>query len=201
MAELIFATNNAHKLEEVIKICPSGIKIISLNDVGVVDDIPETGSTLSDNASQKAWFIYDKFGKNCFADDTGLEIEALNGAPGVYSARYAGEMRDSKMNMNLVLEQMKHIDARSARFRTVISLILNGSEYQFEGIVNGTIALEPSGNKGFGYDPIFVPEGFDQTFAQLEMDIKNRISHRGRAVEALVEFLKSIVQVESSEKV
>jgi XTP/dITP diphosphohydrolase len=200
MNELVFATNNAHKLEEVIKICPSDIKIISLNELGVIDDIPETGLTLSENASQKAWFIYERFAKNCFADDTGLEIDALNGAPGVFSARYAGEMRDSKKNMNLVLEQMENHKERSARFKTTISLILNGIEYQFEGVVDGTIAHKPIGEKGFGYDPIFVPDGYDQTFAQLEMDVKNRISHRGRAVAKLVEFLTTNVQVESSKK-
>lgn len=191
MSEIVFATNNAHKLEEIIRICPQELKLVSLSDLGFFDDIPETGMTLSENASQKAWFIYNKFKKNCFADDTGLEIEALNGAPGVFSARYAGEARDAKQNMELVLTQMNAVENRSARFRTVISLIIDGNEYQFEGVVNGAIATSPQGEQGFGYDPVFVPEGFDITFAQMEMTVKNKISHRGRAVAALVDFFKT----------
>ena len=190
MLELVFATNNKHKQEEIQKIAPVGVKVITLNDLKFHDEIPETGLTLNDNASQKSWFIYDRFGKNCFADDTGLEIEALNNAPGVYSARYAGEMRDSLMNMNLVLSQMQGVQNKRARFRTIISLILDGKEHQFEGVVNGEITLVPMGENGFGYDPIFIPDGYACTFAQLEMDEKNRISHRGRAVAKLLDFLK-----------
>lgn len=161
--------------------------------IGCDDDIPETGVTLSDNASQKAWYVYQKFGMSCFADDTGLEIEALNGAPGVYSARYAGEMRDALHNMSLVLQQMKGEENRRARFRTVISLIHDGEELQFEGIVNGVITESPMGEKGFGYDPIFMPDGFDATFAQLDLSVKNQVSHRGRAVALLIAHIERML--------
>ncbi|MBN2744568.1 MAG: RdgB/HAM1 family non-canonical purine NTP pyrophosphatase [Marinilabiliaceae bacterium] len=191
--ELVFATNNLHKLSEIKVLCPSIVTLRSLSELGCDDDIPETGVTLSDNASQKAWYVYQKFGMSCFADDTGLEIEALNGAPGVYSARYAGEMRDALHNMSLVLQQMKGEENRRARFRTVISLIHDGEELQFEGIVNGVITESPMGEKGFGYDPIFMPDGFDATFAQLDLSVKNQVSHRGRAVALLIAHIERML--------
>lgn len=189
--ELVFATNNKHKLIELQNILGNKVKLLSLSDIGCHDDIPETCDTLEGNASQKSHYIYDKFGKNCFADDTGLEVEFLNNAPGVYSARYAGPMHCDADNMKKLLEAMDKADNRKARFRTVISLIINGSEYQFEGIVNGSIARTQSGNQGFGYDPLFVPEGFDSTFAEMDMEAKNKISHRARAVAKLTEWLAS----------
>lgn len=191
--ELVFATNNRHKIEEVNKILSQyDINIISLADIGCHDDIPETSATLEGNASQKAHFIYDKFGKDCFADDTGLEVKALGNAPGVFSARYAGAGHDSEANMNKLLSEMKGYDNRKARFRTVIALIIGGNEYRFEGKINGAIASGKSGDTGFGYDPIFIPEGYNETFATLGEEIKNRISHRAKAVEQLEIFLASL---------
>jgi XTP/dITP diphosphohydrolase len=189
--QLVFATNNAHKLEEVQSKVEGVFKIISLNDISCNDDIEETGLTLEENASIKSAFVHQKFAINCFADDTGLEISALNNEPGVYSARYSGD-RDSKKNMNLVLEKLEGVEDRSARFRTVISLILNDEEHVFEGIVNGKIRKEVSGTDGFGYDPIFEPEGYNITFAEMSMEEKNSISHRGRAMEKLIEFLRGV---------
>lgn len=192
--ELVFATNNRHKLEELQELLGSEIKLLSLGDIGCYEDIPETRPTLEGNARQKSLFVYEKYGYNCFADDTGLEIEALGGEPGVYSARYAGDAKDSEANMKKVLEKLVKINNRKARFRTVISLVLNGEETQFEGIVEGAILTEKKGNSGFGYDPVFQPKGHTQSFAEMSLEQKNKISHRGRAVEKLVNFLKSGVK-------
>jgi XTP/dITP diphosphohydrolase len=188
--QLVFATNNLHKLEEVQSKVGDFFKIISLTDLGCQEDIAETGITLDENASIKSKYIYDHYQTDCFADDTGLEIEALNNEPGVFSARYSGD-RDFVKNMDLVLEKMQGITNRKARFRTVISLILNHQEYLFEGIVNGKIRTEISGNMGFGYDPIFEPEGYTITFAEMDLAEKNKISHRGRAIQKLIDFLKT----------
>lgn len=187
--KLVFATNNQHKLDEVRKITAGYTEIISLSDIDCHDDIPETADTLEGNALQKARFIKENFGYDCFADDTGLEVEALDNAPGVYSARYAGPGHDSEANMNKLLHDMEGKENRKARFRTVIVLILNGKEYMFEGIVNGTIIKEKRGGSGFGYDPIFVPDTYSQTFAEMGNEIKNQISHRAEAVRKLTAFL------------
>lgn len=189
--QLVFATNNLHKLEEVQSKVADQFKIVSLADISCHEDIAETGSTLEENAAIKSRYIYKKYLMNCFADDTGLEIEALNNEPGVYSARYSGS-RDFNENMDLVLAKMQGITNRKARFRTVISLILADKEYLFEGIVNGNIRTEKCGTTGFGYDPIFEPEGYAITFAEMDLEEKNNISHRGKAVSKLIEFLKSI---------
>ena len=186
--QLVFATNNQHKLEEVQSKVGNSFKIISLNEIGCNDDIEETGLTLEENASIKSKFIHDKFGFDCFADDTGLEIEALNNDPGVFSARYSGD-RDFIKNMNLVLSNLENNPNRKARFRTVISLILNNQEYLFEGIVNGNIRTKPIGSAGFGYDPIFEPEGYAITFSEMDLAEKNKISHRGIAMQKLIDFL------------
>jgi XTP/dITP diphosphohydrolase len=192
MRKLVFATNNDHKLRELKQILSSEFELLSLNEIGCTDDIPETGTTLEANAAQKSFYIWNKYGVNCFADDTGLEIEALGNEPGVYSARYAGEGRDASDNMLKVLEKMKYETNRNARFRCVISLVINGEEKQFEGIVGGEILTEKHGVAGFGYDPIFMANGFNQSFAEMSADDKNKISHRGRAVMKLVEYLKNI---------
>lgn len=189
MHQLVFATNNAHKLEEVADKIKGQIKLLSLNDIGSVDDIAETGVTFRENASIKSHYINDKYKLDCFGDDSGLEIDALNGEPGVYSARYAGEHGNHDANIDKVLEELKNETNRKARFRTVISLIWNGKEYFFDGVVEGTIRRERSGSKGFGYDPIFQPDGYDITFADMSMEEKNGISHRAIAVEKLVAFL------------
>lgn len=188
--ELIFATNNTHKLTEIQKAVGASIQLSSLADINCNEDIPETGDTLVDNALEKARYIYTKYGKNCFADDTGLEIDALNGEPGIYSARYAGPQRDSNDNMNKVLDLLKDIKLRSARFRTIIALIIDGREWLFEGCVAGTILHQKTGDEGFGYDPIFQPDGYDLSFAQMPLSEKNKISHRAKAVKKLVKFLK-----------
>jgi len=190
--ELVFATNNTHKLEELQAIIGNRIKLLSLKDIGSNEEIPEDQVTLEGNASQKAFYIYNKYGYNCFADDTGLEIEALNGEPGVYSARYAGEEKSADANMDKVLAGLLKIKNRNARFRTVISLVIDGDEKQFEGIVEGSILNEKRGISGFGYDPIFQPTGFSKTFAEMNLTDKNKISHRGRAVEKLVLYLKNV---------
>jgi len=190
--DLVFATNNEHKLHEISKILDDSFNILSLRDINCNEDIPETGNTLEANASQKAKYIYEKYNVNCFADDTGLEIMALDGAPGVFSARYAGEERSAVKNMEKVLAEMQGKHDRSARFRTVISLIIDGEEKIFEGIVKGYITTEKKGGKGFGYDPVFVPDGYDKTFAEMDLDTKNKISHRARAVEKLAEYLKTL---------
>lgn len=189
MKKLIFATNNPNKLKEVQKMLGQRYEVLGLSDIGCLEDIPETADTLEGNATIKAKYVFDNYGYNCFADDTGLEIEALNGEPGVISARYAGIDKDAEGNMKKVLANMKGATNRKARFRTAISLFLDGEEFRFEGIVNGTILEEKHGEKGFGYDPIFMPEGYALSFAELEMDVKNKISHRGRAVAKLTEFL------------
>ncbi|MBK3516236.1 non-canonical purine NTP diphosphatase [Carboxylicivirga marina] len=188
--ELVFATNNLNKLEEIQTLLGDKIKILSLEDINCHEEIPETGDTLEVNALQKSDYVYRKYGLNCFADDTGLEIDALNGEPGVYSARYAGIEKDAQANMNKVLQKLQGIENRRARFRTVISLIINGKEFQFEGYVNGHILHQRSGKKGFGYDPIFKPDGYDVSFAEMDMVTKNNISHRGRAIVKLIEFLR-----------
>lgn len=191
--KLVFATNNKHKLDEVRKITSRHpVEIVSLADIDCFDEIPETADTLEGNALQKAHYIQEKFGLNCFADDTGLEVEALNNAPGVYSARYAGPGHDSEANMKKLLHEMEGMENRKARFRTVIALVWNGKTYTFDGIVNGTITTTKRGENGFGYDPIFIPEGYEQTFAELGNDIKNQISHRAKAVEKLDEFLTQL---------
>ncbi len=191
--KLVFATNNKHKLDEVRKITSRHpVEIVSLAEINCFDDIPETADTLEGNALQKAHYIQEKFGLNCFADDTGLEVEALNNAPGVYSARYAGPGHDSEANMKKLLHEMEGKENRKARFRTVIALVWNGKTYTFEGIVNGIITTTKRGENGFGYDPIFIPEGYEQTFAELGNDIKNQISHRAKAVEKLDEFLTQL---------
>lgn len=190
--ELVFATNNPHKLEELQSILGHHFKLLSLADIGCTEDIPEEQPTLEGNASQKAFYIFDKYGFNCFADDTGLEIEALNNEPGVYSARYAGEEKNSQANMDKVLKNLFKINHRKARFRTVISLVIDGNEHQFEGIVEGSIQREKTGSSGFGYDPIFQPSGFNKSFAEMNLAEKNKISHRGRAVEKLVHYLNKI---------
>lgn len=186
---LVFATNNAHKLEEIREILGEKFHIVSLKELGCQEDIPEEQDTLEGNALQKARYIRDKYKVNCFADDTGLEIEALGGEPGVYSARYAGDGHDSEANMRKVLDKMSGETNRRARFRTVIALLLDGQEHLFEGEVRGEILRERHGEGGFGYDPIFRPEGFAQSFAEMSLEDKNKISHRGRATEALRKFL------------
>ncbi|MBQ4056073.1 MAG: non-canonical purine NTP diphosphatase [Bacteroidaceae bacterium] len=187
--KLVFATNNAHKLEEIASILGDKIELLSLKDIHCQADIPETSDTLEGNAIQKAEYIHQHYGMDCFADDTGLEVEALNGAPGIYSARYAGEGHDSEANMKKLLENMQDKENRKAQFRTAICLIMDGETHLFEGIVKGEIIKEKKGGAGFGYDPIFVPEGYDLTFAELGNDIKNTISHRAKAVEKLCSFL------------
>lgn len=188
--ELIFATNNKNKFKEIDSILDSSIDLKDLSAINCNVDIPETGDTIEANATQKANYVVKNYNVNCFADDTGLEVDALNGEPGVYSARYASDKKDAKENMKLVLHKLSGVENRKARFKTVISLFLNNQEYQFEGVVNGTITDQPCGDMGFGYDPIFKPDGYDKTFAQLESDIKNKISHRAIAVRKLVDFLK-----------
>ena len=188
--KLVFATNNKHKLEEVRAILGNKIEILSLNEIDCHDDIPETADTLEGNALIKARYIYEKFGVDCFADDTGLEVEVLNGEPGVYSARYAGEECNPEANMYKLLQNLTGKNNRNAQFRTVIALIIKGEEKLFNGIVKGTISNEKMGNAGFGYDPIFIPEGFSESFAQMTSDMKNSISHRYRATEELSNYLK-----------
>ena len=196
---IVFATNNQHKLSEIRQILGDSIKVLSLNDIGCDVDIPETGDTLEANALQKAQYVYDHYHVDVFADDTGLEVEALNGAPGVYSARYAAvgcaatssqpKDHDSEANMTRLLHELGENNNRRARFRTVIALIQQGQVHEFEGIVNGQIIRERRGGEGFGYDPIFQPDGYDQTFAELGLDIKNQISHRARATAKLADYL------------
>ena len=207
--KIVFATNNQHKLQEVRQILGDSMEVLSLNDIGCHDDIPETGATLEDNARQKAEYIWQRYHLSVFADDTGLEVDALNGAPGVYSARYASmknenaDSHDSEANMTCHLSELGENNNRRARFRTVFALILKKDvcpcgctsikqEYMFEGIVEGEITRQRSGAEGFGYDPIFRPDGYDQTFAELGLDIKNQISHRARATQKLADFLLSI---------
>ncbi len=190
MKEIIFATNNAHKLSEVQALLGDKFRLVTLRDCGITEDIPETADTLDGNASQKSHYLHDRVGRNCFADDTGLEVEALGGEPGVRSARYATDGHDFEANNRLLLKNLEGVTNRKARFRTVISLILDGEEHLFEGIVEGRIAESEAGCGGFGYDPLFIPDGYDCTFAEMSADEKNAISHRGRAVQKLVKFLK-----------
>ncbi|MCQ2206934.1 MAG: non-canonical purine NTP diphosphatase [Paludibacteraceae bacterium] len=190
MKELCFATNNAHKVTEVQAKVGSEFSIKTLNELGCTADIPETADTLEGNALQKARYLWDHYHCNCFADDTGLEVEALNGAPGVHTARYAGESKDNNANMAKLLAALEGQSNRKACFRTVIALIEDGKEILFEGKVEGIITTEKSGAEGFGYDPVFQPEGYDKTFAELPLSVKNSISHRGRAVEKLIAYLK-----------
>jgi len=191
--KIVFATNNAHKLKEIKDILGDKIEIISLSELGCHDDIPETSDTIEGNAMQKAEYIYDRYNVDVFADDTGLEVDALGGAPGIYSARYAGEGHDSEANMAKLLRELGDNDNRKARFRTAIALIFHGEKHIFEGIVEGDIIREKRGGEGFGYDPIFIPDGYEQTFAQLGEGIKNKISHRAKATLKLADFLKSKV--------
>lgn len=190
MLELVFATNNAHKIEEVQAIIEDKFVIKSLNDIDCYDDIPETGVTFQENAQQKTDYLVNKYGLYCFGDDSGLEIDALNGEPGVYSARYSGS-RDMEKNIDLVLEKLGDNPNRTARFKTVISLYFNEQQHFFEGAIEGQIIKERKGEKGFGYDPIFIPNGYDKTFAEMSAEEKNAISHRAIAVSKLAEFLKN----------
>jgi XTP/dITP diphosphohydrolase len=189
MQQLVFATNNRHKLDEVSAKLNGAIQLLTLHDIGCYDDIEETGTTFKANASIKSHHVYAEYKLNCFGDDSGLEIDALNGEPGVYSARYAGTHGNHAANISKVLDNLKDKTNRKARFRTVISLIWNGDEHFFEGTVEGNIRQELSGNGGFGYDPIFEPEGYDITFAEMSMEQKNAISHRAKAMEQLIAFL------------
>ncbi len=188
--EICFATNNEHKLAEVQQMLPESITLKTLAQIGSTEEIPESQDTLEGNAEQKARYIFEKFEINCFADDTGLEVYSLNNAPGVYSARYAGSQRNAEDNINLLLKNLKGKTDRKARFRTVIALVLDDVYYFFEGAVEGRIIEEPRGAQGFGYDPIFVPDGYDKTFAEMTAEEKNKISHRGRAIAALVAYLR-----------
>ncbi len=189
MHQLVFATNNPHKLRELEEILKGEFTLLSLNDISCMDDIPETGDTLEANASQKSFYIWERFGIDCFSDDSGLEVEILNNEPGVHSARYAGESRNADENVSKLLFELEGKKNRKARFRCVISLIIQGKEFLFEGRVDGEILTERKGEGGFGYDPVFSPVGFDQSFAQMDADLKNGMSHRGRAVQKLVAFL------------
>lgn len=189
MKEIIIATNNKHKVEEIQREVKDKIRIISLKDLGFHQDIPETGSTLKENARQKARFIFEKYRKDCFADDTGLKVEALNGRPGVYSARYAGERCSFDDNIDLLLKEMEGKTNRKACFKTVICLIENGEEKYFEGVCKGNITTERYGNKGFGYDPVFIPEGYGESFAEMSGEEKNKISHRGKAIRELIKYM------------
>lgn len=190
--ELIFATNNKHKLEEIEKLLDKNIKLLSLKDISFFEEIPEDYETLKENALQKARHIYSRYQVNCFADDTGLEIDFLNGAPGVYSARYAGEGCSFDDNVHKVLREMAKAGNRRARFRTIIALILDNKDYFFEGVVEGEILTEKHGEGGFGYDPIFRPLAYKKSFAEMDINLKNKISHRGLAVEKLVTFLNTL---------
>jgi len=195
--QLVFATNNQHKVEEIGALLGDEFQLLGLPDLDISGEIPEDHETLEENASQKAWFIHNMTGQNCFADDTGLEVDCLGGEPGVYSARYARignpvfpDMVPSEGNIRKLLMKMEGMEERSARFRTVISLILSGKEYHFQGIAEGRITETASGSKGFGYDPVFIPAGYETTFAEMDLAMKNQISHRARAVQQLVDFLK-----------
>ena len=188
--KLVFASNNKNKIKEIQLLVPASIEIVSLEDIGCTEDIPETADTIEGNAILKANYVTEKYGVNCFADDTGLEVEALNGAPGVYSARYAGEPKDDNNNMNELLFQLEKETNRNANFKTVIALNLNGKQELFVGIIFGKITREKVGTNGFGYDPIFVAEGYEKTFAELDMEEKSNISHRGIAVKQMIIFLQ-----------
>lgn len=188
--KLVFASNNKNKIQEIQVLVPKNIQIVSLEDIGCTEDIPETADTIEGNAILKANYVTEKYGYNCFADDTGLEVDALNGAPGVYSARYAGEQKDANDNMDKLLSELEDKSNRKANFKTVIALNLNGKQNLFTGIINGKIIEEKIGTNGFGYDPIFVADGYEKTFAELTMEEKSTISHRGIAVKELILFLQ-----------
>ena len=192
--KIVFATNNPNKLAEIRQLMPKGIVILSLKDINCFEELPETSETLEDNAAQKAFYVFDNYGQNCFADDTGLEIDALDGRPGVYSARYAGLECKPEDNIQKILGEMKGELNRDASFRTIISLVIDGKEFQFEGKVEGQITPEKWGEKGFGYDPIFLPDGHENSFAQMSMEEKSAISHRGKAVKKLIQFLEKRVK-------
>lgn len=192
--KIIFASNNAHKLAEIRSIVPPSLKVIGLEEAGIFKEIPEPHDTLQQNAEEKSRCIFKLTGANCFSEDTGLEVETLLGAPGVKSARYAGEQADSEKNIEKLLKNLEGIENRKARFRTVISLIWEGNEYSFEGICQGRISLQPSGKKGFGYDPVFIPEGSEKAFAEMEMTEKNIFSHRKKATLQLINFLQQACQ-------
>ena len=190
--KLVFASNNLNKIKEIQSILNGSIELLSLEEIGCHEEIPETAETIEGNAILKANYVKEKYGYDCFADDTGLEVTALNGEPGVYSARYAGEQKDSNDNMAKLLKSLNNEEDRSAQFKTVIALNLNGQQHLFTGIAKGRIILEKKGNHGFGYDPIFQPENYAETFAELSSEIKNKISHRAKATQQLIDFLNSI---------
>lgn len=187
--KIVFATNNKNKIKEIQSMLPSSIEIISLESIGCHEDIPETAGTIEGNAILKANYVTQKYGYDCFADDTGLEVDALHGEPGVFSARYAGEQKSADDNMDKLLLNLKNKANRNAQFKTVIALNLKGQQHLFTGVARGEITLEKTGSQGFGYDPIFMPEGFRETFAELSLETKNAISHRGKATRALIAFL------------
>jgi XTP/dITP diphosphohydrolase len=189
--KLVFATHNSNKAGEIKPLLEPYFKVTTLNEAGITEEIPETADTIEGNALLKARFVYNRLKSDCFADDTGLEVDALNGMPGVISARYAGEDKSAADNITKLLQELKPHSKRSAKFRTCIAAIINGKEYMFEGAVKGTISTEPMGKQGFGYDPVFIPEGYDMSFAQMTLEEKNRISHRAVAVNKFVEFLKT----------
>lgn len=191
MKELIFASHNANKVAEIARKLEGEYKLLSLTDIGCHEEIVEDGARLEENARIKARYVFEHYGKDCFADDTGLEVKALDGAPGVHTARYAGEEKDNGKNMAKLLSELEGEKERSAQFRTVICAIVDGEEYLFEGVAKGSIGTVLSGDKGFGYDPIFYPEGYEITFAEMDMETKNSMSHRGKAVEKLIHFLKT----------
>ncbi len=188
--KLVFATNNKNKIKEIKLLLNNSLEILSLEDIGCFEEIPETADTIAGNALQKAEYVFDKYGYNCFADDTGLEIEALNGEPGIYSARYTGEQKNAEDNMNKVLEKLQGISNRKAQFKTVIALIIDGKSTCFEGVAKGKMTTEKSGSDGFGYDPIFKPSGYELTFSEMDLDLKNKISHRAKATVKLINHLK-----------
>jgi len=190
--KLVFATSNVNKVKELQQLLPPEIKLLGLNDINCTEDVPETQDTIEGNASQKAFYVFDNYHYDCFADDTGLEVEALDGRPGVLSARYAGESKNANDNMNKLLEDLKNTTNRKARFKTIISLVIDGKEVLFEGIVNGTLLTEKRGEKGFGYDPLFIPDGYVKSFAEMDLTEKNKISHRAIAVKKLIEYLKML---------
>ena len=195
--KLVFATNNKHKISEVKKLLPDSVEVLTLSDIGCTDELPETGNTLEKNAMQKARYIYDKYGMDCFADDSGLETEALGGRPGVYSARYAGRGATDAENVKKLLAELQGENNRKARFRTVIALMIGESSRYFEGEIKGTITLSEKGTNGFGYDPVFVPDGYEQTFAEMSAEEKNRISHRATAVRNFTDYLNEVMKGKS----
>ncbi|MDN5201509.1 non-canonical purine NTP diphosphatase [Fulvivirgaceae bacterium BMA10] len=189
---ICFATNNQNKLKEIRNLLSDKFEVLSLKEINCFEELPENQNTLEGNSLEKAAHVYDRFGVNCFADDTGLEVEALNGEPGVYSARYAGEQRDNQANMDLLLQNLEDKSNRKAKFRTVITLILDGKKTQFEGVVDGSIVNDKRGAQGFGYDPIFVPNGHNRTFAEMDLTEKNKMSHRAKAIQKLIAHLNQL---------